>query len=128
MEDSVQILFRQIKGGQIQQRVGQGAGGKRVGAGQQVADVPVAIDEGLDRRLLEAALPAAVGFDRRSRRLLAQGETVEKGAPLGRQLGGRLLPETILGFQPLGAGIVIKGHAVNLSGERRRNSLETAWQ
>ncbi len=58
MKGALEVGLFQAESGQVEQRMGDRAGGKGIGAGEQVADVAVAVDEGIDRRLLAPRFPA----------------------------------------------------------------------
>ena len=78
---------------------------------QEMADVPVAVNEGLDRRLLEGRLRVGTLCP-----VEGPGQFIaaEEGTPFGGNRVRRLFPEEVLGFEPCGAHVIEKAHRVTL--------------
>jgi len=115
VESAVQVLLGQAEGLQGKERVIGGTGRERIGAGQQMADVPVAVDQGLDGGLLEGP---AVDF----RTGGSQLETFEKGPQTGRNALWITAPEAFLTFYPLRAEINFNAHEAWQSGETEKGA------
>ena len=94
----IEIGIRKSVRLQGEQGVGKRAGGEGVGAGEQVAEIAVTVDQRIDRRLL------ARQFRRRAA-ILAERETAKKSLPVGGECFRRLTPATVLFFDPLRADI-----------------------
>ncbi len=110
VEDRVEVALAQTEGLQGQLGMPGGAGGERVGAGLQVAHVAIAVDQGLDRGLLEGSLRRGSGGRAGSRFPLSQGEPFKKYPPFKRDLGRRFFPEQVLGLDELGSEITGEAH------------------
>ncbi len=98
--------------------VGQG---ERIGAGKEVADVAVAVKEGLHPRLFQG-----LGrIDSTRPPLAAEGKALEKRPPVGGELPRIGLPQTILCVDPLRREIIGNAHGGRLGGEGRENGAAT---
>jgi len=110
VEGPVEISLVEAEGGQREERMVGFAGGERVSAGEQVADITIAVNQGLDAGLLQRQLRRRILCAGDCGRHQAQLKAAKEGAPLRGKLGRLLLPQLELGFQPGRADVVEKPH------------------
>ena len=76
----------------------RGTGGQRIGAGQQVTQIPVTADEGFDPGLNQISGPGARGFPGRRFPFGADFKAFEKESPFPGDLVRVGLPKGVLGI------------------------------
>jgi hypothetical protein len=108
-KDGVEVRFVEVESLEGEQGMFGLADFEGIGAGEQVSDIAVAIDQGLHARLFERM--GRIDARRPCRTFLSQLEALEKRLPLRRQPVRRLLPETVKVLNPLRTDVMGKTHA-----------------